>query len=217
MGFIILKRMKPIFLLVISVYLASCATQPPKELPAGAGSGRAQWETKAVVNDLKANKSHTLDIDVLAQYPKSFRMEVSALLGAHVASLVLNGQEVKYALFTQKKFFQGKASEASFLPLMNIPLHPANFMNLAYDRPLRGSGWVCTNSAAGKVAECAQESRGLKVVWSDRTPEGQKKVLITGPAFEMRWLFKPPQTEVQFKDETFRLEAPDEFKTIQLR
>ncbi|MBK9322191.1 MAG: hypothetical protein IPM97_04400 [Bdellovibrionaceae bacterium] len=209
--------MKPILFLIISIFIASCATQPAKESPRGASWAKSQWETKAVVNDLKANKSHSLDIDILAQYPQNFRMEVSALLGAHVASFVLNGQEIKYTLIPQKKFFQGKASDASFLPIMNIPLHPINFMNVAYDRPLQGAGWICKNSSDGKVSECSQESRGIKVSWVGRTPEGQKKVLISGPTFEMRWLFRPPQTEVQFKDDTFRLEAPEEFKTIQLR
>lgn len=90
-------------------------------------------------------------------------------------------------------------------------------MNIAYDAPVSGPGWVCTRGKDTLLVECDQSSRGLKVQWQDRTAEGQKKVLITGPSFEMRWLFKPPQTEVQFKDDTFTLAAPAEFKTIQLK
>lgn len=209
--------MKRLFFVLMGLYLASCATQPKKALPPGATIEKLQWETKAVVRDLKANKSHTLDIDILGDYPKNFRMEVSALMGVQVASLTLHDAEINYALYHQKKFYQGKASESSFLPMMNVPLHPVNFMNIAYDLPLQGSDWSCSNGADHKIAECSQNGRGVKVVWGERTPEGQKKVLISGPSFEMRWLFKPPQTEVQFKDDTFRLEAPAEFKTIQLK
>jgi hypothetical protein len=209
--------MKRLFFISISLFLVSCATQPKKTMPPGAAVEKAQWETKAVVRDLKANKSHSLDIDILGNYPKDFRMEVSALMGVQVASLNLHDQDISYAIYNQKKFYQGKASEASFLPLMNIPLNPVNFMNIAYDNPLQGSGWTCDKGPDGKVSECNQAGRGIKVQWSDRTPEGQKKVVIAGPSFEMRWLFRPPQTEVQFKDETFRLEAPADFKTIQLR
>jgi hypothetical protein len=209
--------MKRLFFVIMSLYLVSCATQLKKAPPPGAIFEKLQWETKAVVRDLKANKSHTLDIDILGDYPKNFRMEVSALMGVQVASLTLHDEEINYVLYHQKKFYQGIANESSFLPMMSMPLHPVNFMNIAYDTPLRGSNWSCSNGPDHKIAECNQSGRGVKVAWSERTPEGQKKVLISGPSFEMRWLFKPPQTEVQFKDDTFRLEAPAEFKTIQLK
>jgi len=205
------------FVILTSLMLASCASQPKKPLPSGAALEKVKWETKAVVRDLNANKTHSLDIDILGDYPKHFRMEISALMGVQVASLALNNNEVKYALYQQKKFYQGRASEASFMPLMNIPLHPLNFMNIAYESPLLGAGWTCTRGLDKALSECNQAARAIKIQWSDRTPEGQKKVLISGPTFEMRWLFRPPQTEVQFKDETFRLEAPPEFKTIQLK
>jgi hypothetical protein len=210
-----MKRLLYVFF--VSIFVISCATSPKKAPPVGSALQNAKWETKAVIRDLKANKSHSLDIDILGNYPKNFRMEVSALMGVQVASLVLSGDEVRYVIYQQKKFYQGKASESSFLPLMNIPLHPVNFMSIAYDTPLRGAGWLCTRGADKMLSECHQDERGIKVQWSDRTPEGQKKVLINGPTFEMRWLFRPPQTEVQFKDETFRLEPPAEFKTIQLK
>lgn len=205
------------FLLASMMFLVSCGTSPKKaSLPAGA-IREAQWETKAVVRDLKANKTHSVDIDILADYPERLRMEVSALMGMQVASLALNQEDIQYVVYTQKKSFSGKANEGSFMPLMNIPLHPRNFMSVAFDTPITGPGWACMNGSDNLVSECSQAARKIKVQWSDRTAEGQKKVLIAGPTFEMRWLFRPPKTEVQFKDDTFRLEAPAEFKTIQLK
>jgi hypothetical protein len=211
--------MKRIFFsITASLFLISCGTHPvkPPSVP-GALLQKAQWETKAVIRDLKANKSHSVDIDILGDYPGKLRMEVSALMGVQMASLALVDEEIRYAIYPKKQFFQGKANEGSFLPLMNVPLHPRNFMSIAYDVPMRGAGWVCTKGTGNLLSECNQAGRGIKVQWSERTPEGQKKVLITGPTFEMRWLFRPPQTEVQFKDETFLLEAPSEFKIIQLK
>src|SRR6187402_723919 len=155
--------MKRLFFIFISLILVSCATQPKKIMPPGAAVEKAQWETKAVVRDIKANKSHSLDIDILGNYPKDFRMEVSALMGVQVASLNLHGQDISYAIYNQKRFYQGKASEASFMPLMNIPLNPVNFMNIAYDNPLQGSGWACDRGPDGKVMECNQAGRGIKV------------------------------------------------------
>lgn len=212
--------MKRLFFLlpVAAILLISCGTKPVKTGSApGAAFQKAQWATKAVIRDLKGNKSHSVDIDILGDYPGRLRMEVSALMGTQVASLALTDDEIRYAIYSQKKFFQGKASEGSFLPLMNIPLHPRNFMSIAYDAPISGGGWDCTKGPDGFFSECYQEARQIKVQWSDRTAEGQKKVLISGPTFEMRWLFRPPQTQVEFKDETFLLEAPAQFKTIQLK
>src|SRR5437868_12979263 len=103
--------MKRLLFLFISLFLVSCATQPKKTQPPGGALEKAKWETKAVVRDLKENKSHSVDIDILGDYPKDFRMEVSALMGVHVASMVLHDQEIRYALYNQKKFYQGKASE----------------------------------------------------------------------------------------------------------
>lgn len=211
--------MKRLFFSVVAMsLLVSCGTKPIKSpVVPGAALQKAKWETKAVIRDLKANKSHSVDIDILGDYPGKLRMEVSALMGTQVASLALNDDEIRYAIYPQKKFFEGKANEGSFMLLMNVPLHPRNFMSIAYDTPMRGTGWTCSKGTDGFISECNQAAKGVKVVWSDRTVEGQKKVLISGPTFEMRWLFKPPQTEVQFKDETFSLQAPSEFKTIQLK
>jgi hypothetical protein len=206
-----------IFLLPICLVVTACGTNSVKTEEAGASARHAQWETKAVIRDLKNNKSHSLDIDVLTDYTGRLRMEISALMGVQVASLVLNQEDIRYAVYSQKRFFQGKPSESSFLPLINIPIHPRNFLNLITDAPLKGPSWECVRGADSQLTECNQTARKIKVQWQDRTPEGQKKVLITGPGFEMRWLFRPPQTEVQFKNDTFQLEIPSEFKTVQLK
>lgn len=211
-----MKRL--IFFAILCLELSACSTKSVKtDAEPSAGLQQAQWETKAVIRDLRKNKTHNVDIDILAAYSGKLRMEISALMGVQVASLVLNQDDIRYAIYPQKRFFQGRPSEASFLPLMNVPLHPRNFLNLIFDTPMRGSGWDCIRGEDNIVSECNQAARKIKVQWLERTAEGQKKVLITGPTFEMRWLFRPPQTEVQFKNETFALETPSEFKTVHLK
>src|ERR1700692_2696527 len=121
-----------LFLLPVCLFISACATQQPKPSVPGTGIQQGQWETKAVVSDVKADKSHTLDIDVLADRAGQMRLEVSALMGVQVASLVLNKDNIRYAIYGQKRYFEGKPSENSFLPLMNIPLHPYNFMSIIF-------------------------------------------------------------------------------------
>jgi len=168
-----------------------------------------------MVRDLKENKTQSLSIDVLAIKNERMRMEVTALMGFRVASLVMSPRDISFAIYPQKRFYYGKNSEKALSRLIDLPLHPMNLENIAFDEPVRGPGWRCDLDQSGWVAMCENPSRQLTVKWLDRA-EGAKKVVITGPQFEMQWLFNAPQTEVQFKPETFTLKQPEGFKPIQL-
>ena len=87
--------------------------------------------------------------------------------------------------------------------------------NIAFEQPIRGSGWKCTEKTGGLIEKCENISHGYAVTWKDRS-EGQKVVLITAPQFEMVWKFKSLRTEVQFKNEIFTLKQPEGFKAVQI-
>lgn len=168
-----------------------------------------------MIRDQKENKTQSLDIDILAIKNERTRLEVTALLGFRVASLVMSPRDISFAVYPQKRFYYGKNSEHALSRLLDLPLHPMNLANIAFDEPVRGPGWRCDLDQSGWVSLCENPARQLTVKWLDRQ-EGAKKVVITGPQFEMQWLFNAPQTEVQFKPETFTLKQPEGFKAIQL-
>lgn len=168
-----------------------------------------------MIHDLKENKTQSLNIDILAVKNERVRMEVTAMMGFQVASLVMSPRDISFAIYPQKRFYYGRNSDRALLRLIDLPLHPMNLANIAFDEPVRGPGWKCDLDPTGWVASCENPSRQMSVKWMDRA-EGAKKVVITGPQFEMQWLFKAPQTEVQFKPETFTLKQPEGFKAIQL-
>ncbi|MNL04154.1 hypothetical protein D3C87_1247160 [compost metagenome] len=176
---------------------------------------KAQWETKAMVKDLRQNKNQSLTIDIFAIKNERARFEVTALLGYQVASLVMSAQEISYINYPQKKFFYGKNSERVIQQMIGLPLHPMNLTSIAFDEPVRGRGWQCNVDGQGLIASCENKERAMVVQWLSRS-EGSKKVVITAPQFEMQWHFKAPQTEVQFKNELFTLRQPEGFKPIQL-
>lgn len=188
-----------------------CATKTVRE---GAFQ-KAQWETKALIKDMKQNKTQSLNIDIYAIKNERARFEISALLGYQVASLVMSPTDISYAIYPQKSFFYGRNSDRAFRRVIDLPLHPMNLTNIAFDEPIRGAGWVCKLGADGFLAECENSSRQLKAVWSDRK-EGKKKVVLTGPQFEMQWQFSAPRTEVEFKEGLFTLRQPSGFKAIQI-
>jgi len=52
-------------------------------------------------------KSHIVYVDVTAQRPKNFRLEVTTSLGIHLASFARKGRRVTYLLTRQKRYRAG--------------------------------------------------------------------------------------------------------------
>ena len=207
-----MNRSSNYFLLIlILLVISGCATKPKTTGPLQ----QAQWETKALIKDLKTNKNQTLNIDIYAVKNDRARIEISALMGFQVASLVMDHKDISYAIYPQKRFYYGANSEAAFSRVINLPLHPMNLINVAFEEPVRGSGWQCTKDQAGQLSSCLNAERKMRIVWSGRA-DGAKKVVITAPQFEMQWAYEAPQTEVQFKPELFTLRQPKGFKAIQI-
>lgn len=175
----------------------------------------AQWETKALIKNQRANKTQSLNIDIYAVKNERARFEISALMGFQVASLVMTPSEIAYAIYPQKTYYSGKNSDKAFYRVVGMPLHPMNLANIAFDEPVRGSNWKCERAPDGFVSQCENSQKEIRVEWSGRN-EGQKKVVITAPQFEMQWLFSSPKTQVEFKPEIFTLKQPSGFKAIQL-
>jgi hypothetical protein len=193
------------------ILLSGCATSPVTS----GGYEKAQWATKAMIRDLKENKTQTLNIDILAIKNQKARFEISAMLGYQVGSLVMNQQDIAFIIYPKKVFYYGRNSERALSQLLDLPLHPMNLTYIAFDEPVRGQGWQCLKGLDGFLISCENPARKLLIKWIERK-EGTKKVVITAPQFEMQWYFENPQTEVQFKNEIFTLKQPEGFKAIQL-
>lgn len=186
-----------------------CSSKPKEEKESRIPSTGMQWTTKALVKDLKENKSHSLSIDIIAA-SHQLRMEVTAILGYPIASLVTNPSEVRMALYPQKKFYIGSNSEGALRNMMNFPIDPRNLGQLITDQPLKG--WTCEMGADKLVSRCTRKG-DLLVVWSDRTPE-TKKVIIRSPTFEMEWLFQDKEPLANVSIQQFQLEPPKGYKII---
>ncbi|UYL10369.1 hypothetical protein B9G69_007220 [Bdellovibrio sp. SKB1291214] len=208
----LISLMQGLFLLIAVIFLKACASKQVHEGPLQ----QAEWDTKAMIRDMKENKTQTVSIDLMAVKNQRVRLDVTAMMGFNVASLVMSPKEIAYAIYPKKEFYYGKNSEKSIERIMGLSLHPMNLANIAFEEPVRGPGWICEQDNLKVLSKCENRQRSIRVEWKDRTPEGQKKVVITAPQLEMQWLFKPPQTEVQFKAETFTLKQPDGFKAIQI-
>ncbi len=207
-----MKRINLFLFLFSVVVLAGCVTKPVKKVGT---FQKAQWETKALVKNIRENKTQSLSIDLYAIKNSQVRLEISALMGFQVASLVMSPQEISYIIYSRKIYFHGRNSERAFSHFLDLPLHPMNLANIAFDEPVQGPGWVCRFDTLGLPSQCENIQKEIRVIWSDRI-EGQKKVVIAAPQFEMQWQFSAPKTEVQFKEDLFILKQPSGFKAVQI-
>lgn len=196
-----------IFFATILVFLAGCASKP---VSYNATKDEGQWEAKAQVRDLEKGKTNTVSLEVMALKDKALRMEVSGTMGVHVASFLLKGSEVQYAIHTQKRYFSGPASEKALRPLLNASVDPRWLYSIFFDEQLEG--WKCS----GQPIEICERSDGTKITWTDRKEE-KKRIIIANPQFELQVLVKDFTTKVQSPDKAFGFEAPEGYRRYKLQ
>jgi hypothetical protein len=203
-----INSMRLNFLFVtILVCLAGCASKP---VVYNLAKDEGQWEAKAQVRDLANGKTNTVNLEVMAFRDKALRMEVSGPMGVHVASFLLKGSEVRYAIHTQKRYFSGAVTERSMRPLLNASIDPRWLYSVFFDEELQG--WQCK----GQPIEICERTDGTKITWTDRQEE-KKRIIITNPQFELQVLVKNFTTKVQAPEKAFGLEAPEDYKRYKLQ
>ncbi len=197
-----------ILLFFLSLIFVGCATQ--QIVPFDKTKSEGQWEAKAQVRNLQKGTSHNIDLEVMSFRNQALRIEVSGTLGVHLASFLMKGSEVKYAVHPQKKFYSGMVTESSLRPLLKADVDPRWLYSIFFDEPLRG--WQCQ----GNPVEKCQRSDGMKIVWSERQGE-QKRVLIANNQFELQILVKNYLTKVQSPERAFNLETPESYRRYKLQ
>lgn len=199
---------RPLILFALSLVLISCATQ--QNVPYNQVKKEGQWEAKALVRDLQKGSSKTVSLEVLSVRDEALRMEVNGTMGVHVASFLLQGSEVSYAIHPQKAFFSGPVSEKSLRRLLNADVDPRWLYAIFFDEPLRG--WDC----AGQPVEKCRRSDGTEVTWAERDGE-KKRVTIQSSQYELQILVKDFTTKVQSPERAFTLNSPESYRRYKLQ
>lgn len=203
---------KRISLLFVFSVLSACATKPTK---IAADFPQARWDTKMRITELAKEKTQSVNVAVLGVRKGPIRLEASAIIGIPVASYVMNQNGFRCAVYGgQKVFYEGGLSEASLKPLLKFALSPVVLKNIIFDEVITGGDWKCARGADGQVTDCRSQSRKLAVTWA--RIGALRSVKVMAPGYQLDWDFGVAQTEVQFKDGTFNLEAPSGFRVIHL-
>lgn len=201
-----------LFLIGVMTFQVGCVTQKVRETV----YETAQWETKVVVDDSVKKKQHTFNLEIWAQRGQRARLEVSALMGYKLASIVLDESDFSAVIYPREQSLQGKANAQSMRRALGFSIEPQALLAAAFDEKPPGRGWSCEASEDQFIKSCKNSSLPLTIDWAERTPEGEKTVLMKSPQWSLRWHFTAPQTSVQLKEALFELKVPSGYKTIQV-
>ncbi|MCB0366077.1 MAG: hypothetical protein H6624_17885 [Bdellovibrionaceae bacterium] len=192
--------------------LSSCQTTPTRYEDKNEG----YWQTKVLIKDKKKNKSYIVHVDMNARVGENLRLDVTTPLGGHLASLVLNSEEVRYVVVKQKKFYSGKPTPKALQPLISVPLDPVLMYNILFDKPIAREGWTCAKSKESFLETCSSEKEQISLRWSDRVLN-RKTVHIEHPKAELQMNFFTYDEHIQDKKNLFSLDAPKNFKVLKIR
>lgn len=202
---------------VSTFLLLGCASTNQKPL----ASDIKYVESKALIEDKTKNTSNSATIDLFFLQDNVIRMEVTALLGYRLGSLVMNQQKVAYALHPQKAFVEGPFTARTMKPLFRQDLDPRLIWAVVFDRDLKNFGFNCNTVA--KTETCVGSTgpiQGVSVTVQQMgaTETGLlKKITIENANLKFVWLYKAIRKHNKSYNETFVLNKPEEYRLITIK
>ncbi|WP_409478961.1 hypothetical protein [Pseudobdellovibrio sp. HCB154] len=177
--------------------------------------------SKALIEDKTKNSSNSASIDLFYLQDDVIRMEVTALLGYRLGSLVMNSQKVSYALHPQKAFVEGPFAARTMKPLFRQDLDPKLIWAVVFDRDLRAFGFTCSD-VVSRTNTCqgggATQGVTVTVQQMGETPNsGLKKITIENANLKFVWLYKAIRKHNKSYNETFVLNKPEEYRLITIK
>lgn len=200
-------------LLILSIGFLFGCTSTPVAFNSAKREGR--WDAKAQIRDLEKGTSHNVSLDVASQLSQAMRLEVTGTLGVHIASVLLKGEQISYAVHPKKRFVYGEVSETSLASLLKVNLDPRWFYNVFFDIPISEKNWSCKMGEDQKVSECNRLSDQSKIVWTERNGEN-KRITISNSRFEVQILVKGFKTKVEGADKIYQLTPPEGYTRYKL-
>ena len=143
------------------------------------------------------------------------RMDLSAILGVYVGSLVWNDSQMQVLLAHDKKFINGPATADSMQELLKMPIDPQALLDIFWENPLSNREWVCELDQVGLSKICKHKSFAIKISWQER--DGRHRLIeIDSPKANVQLSLTESEDSYEVKPSTFQLKAPEGFRIITL-
>lgn len=175
-----------------------------------AGSAQGSWRAKALVKNLKTEKSVTLDLDLVAKEPDRLRIEALGPFSTHVASIASKGDDVRIALTREKKFVESPADRYALARVVPVRVAPSDLLALLFDRPLEAnnSGWKCDHSKDPQWS-CQSGSATVSRLGDE---DGRRRFTFAAPDAEMNLVITEAHADTPPGEAAYDLQAPAGYK-----
>jgi hypothetical protein len=211
---------KKLFLIFNFSILLSCGSGSVKT---DSMSEVLSLSTKAQITDKISATTNSVNIDIFLKKNTAIRMEVTALLGYEVGSLLMTRSDLQYAVHPDKYFVQGPLVGRTLKPLFKQEIEPQVLWSLIQGESLRSRGFRCQQQKAAHIEICKNvlatvevEQRG-ELGPDGASTDGQKKVTIENSRIKFIWIFKSQETLSEYQNETFVLERPKGYKLLTIK
>lgn len=204
--------MKYFFVLFSAFIFSGCALFAPKNF---SKYSEGEWQGKVLIKDKKEKRSGLVNLKVRAVDNQSLRMDVTSPVGTHVASVLMNAENVQYLNVSEKTVYKSKANRDSLRGIFKIPIEPKFLYNVFFDRPIEAKTWSCVSDTRGLLQECKDRQSGLSIRWISR--EGAKRTIaIEHVAASLQINLYNFEKEIKDPATAFVLPAPSSFRVKNL-
>ncbi len=198
---------KSLFSISFLLIMAACGMKPTQ---APSVNSPILIETKAQLKS--KDQTNNVKIDIALAPNRAVRLEVTALLGFQVATVLMTPQGIQYALHTSKTFYQGPFSSKTLYPIFNQHIDPRILWKAIHGQNPQAVNLNCQTDTSGRPVLC-KGTHNLIVKWTYEDAP-RKKIELKNDQFEMVWLFKDQSPLTASQAETFVLKKPDGYKEI---
>ncbi|MFN9066098.1 MAG: hypothetical protein ACK5V3_02645, partial [Bdellovibrionales bacterium] len=114
-----MMKINKVILFSFLIIFAGCASKPMMT-----SKIVQRFNTQAVYQDKKNNKTQQMNLEVVARKNLNMRIDAKVILGVHIASVVMNPERVQIALHAEKKSYEGPATQRALQRSLGLPIHP---------------------------------------------------------------------------------------------
>ncbi len=172
-------------------------------------------DTKVQIKDLRKGETQSAKIQVILLADQAIRMEVTALFGYAIASIVMTPDKIQYALHSSKKYVEGPFAATTLFPVFKQHIDPKILWNSVHNKNPASGNLKCKTDAIGLPLSCL-DADGVNITWVHESAT-KRRIDIKNPQFEMIWVFKEQSVFSAPQNETFVLKKPEDYQQIQIR
>ncbi len=171
-----------------------------------------RWEASAEVKQNRTGKSHSLDLMFRAVKDKGVRLDVSAMLGTPVASIVVETNQITGLLIRQKKYYVGSAKSEVLKQALGIGFEPKLISAILFNNVAELPGWNCKSEKESR--RCVGPKEDVIVLLSNVNDVNREAEIDTAD-FNMSIKFKK-FSEKFSEANIFQIKKPKSFNTVTL-